>query len=138
MTTTAAPDQRTDVADQRTDVAGRGAAVLLGVVGAFQALLAAGAPWGAAAWGGAHPGVLPAELRAGSAVSVLVYAALAVSAASSDRPADPWRRRLLTTASGAMAVGAVMNLASPSLPERIIWAPVAGTLAVLLWRTARR
>ena len=32
----------------------------------------AGAPWGAAAWGGQATGVLPASLRVASAVNVLV------------------------------------------------------------------
>ena len=43
--------------------AGRVAAGLFLVVAAFQVALAAGAPWGAAAMGGANPGVLPDELR---------------------------------------------------------------------------
>lgn len=120
------------------DVAGRAAAALLGTVGSFQALLAAGAPWGAAAWGGAHPGVLPADLRVSSAVSVAAYAALAVVAARPSWPAQPWRRRVLTGAAALLALGTVMNLASPSLPERLIWTPVAAALSVLLWRTARR
>src|SRR6188768_2016924 len=49
----------------------------LTAVAAFQAALALGAPWGAAAWGGSHPGVLPAEQRISSALAVPVYAALA-------------------------------------------------------------
>jgi hypothetical protein len=40
----------------------------------FQLLLAAGVPWGEAAWGGSHEGTLPASLRIGSAGSLLVYA----------------------------------------------------------------
>ena len=44
------------------------------------------------------------------------------------------RRRVLTGASVLMAVGTLMNLASPSGVEKL-WAPVAGALAVLLWRT---
>ncbi len=38
-------------------------------VAAFQVALAAGAPWGAAAWGGAKKGVLPTEFRIGSVIS---------------------------------------------------------------------
>ncbi|MUK02472.1 hypothetical protein GM708_11400 [Vibrio cholerae] len=37
-----------------------------------------------------------------------------------------------------MAVGALMNLASRSRVERLIWTPVAGTLAVTLLRIARQ
>ncbi|AUZ88154.1 hypothetical protein CVO76_11280, partial [Arthrobacter agilis] len=39
------------------------ATALLAVVAAFQAALAAGAPWGAAAYGGYTPGTLPARFR---------------------------------------------------------------------------
>ena len=41
----------------------------LAVVAAFQVALAAGAPWGRAAWGGQHQGRLPARLRIASAVA---------------------------------------------------------------------
>lgn len=36
-----------------------------------------------------------------------------------------------------MLVGTVMNLASPSLIERMIWTPVSAALAVLLWKAAK-
>lgn len=118
------------------DGSGRAAAgALLGVV-AFQAALASGAPWGAAAWGGRHPGRLPARLRVASAGSAAVLTTLAAAAATGPRPAEPWRRGALLTAAGVLALGVPMNLASPSPPERA-WAPVAGLVSVLLWRTAR-
>ena len=98
----------------------------------FQIALAAGAPWGAAAWGGANPGVLPRGLRVSSAGSGLVYVLLAVAARSTLMPAQ-MRRRLLTVASGGMVVGTVMNLASKSNIERTLWTPVAAALAVVLW-----
>ena len=89
------------------------AALLLSGMAGFQIALAAGAPWGAAAWGGANPGVLPRGLRVSSAGSALVYVLLAVAARSTLIPAQ-LRRRILTVASGGMVVGTVMNLASPS------------------------
>lgn len=109
---------------------------LLAAVGVFQVALAAGAPWGAAAWGGSHPGVLPDTLRVSSAVSGVVYGTLA-AVTSSAVGGPTLRRRLLTGAAGLMAVGTLMNLASPSLVEKALWSPVAATLAVLLWRTRR-
>ena len=112
------------------------AACLTSTVGVFQVALAAGAPWGAAAWGGAHPGVLPENLRVASAVSAVVYAALGAVCATG-LVGSTARRRILTGASGLMAVGTVMNLASPSLVEKALWSPVAATLAVLLWRARR-
>jgi hypothetical protein len=108
------------------------AAVLLSGMAGFQIALAAGAPWGAAAWGGANPGVLPRGLRVSSAGSGLVYVLLAVAARSTLIPVQ-LRRRILTIAAGGMVVGTVMNLASPSNIERALWTPVAAALAVVLW-----
>ncbi len=105
---------------------------LLGGVATFQLALVAGAPWGAAAWGGQAPGVLPPSLRVASGISVLVYGGLAALVAT-DRLGTTTRNRLLTGASVLMALGTVANLATPSPVERL-WAPVAATLAVLLWR----
>jgi hypothetical protein len=110
----------------------RTALTLLSVVGAFQLALAAGAPWGAAALGGQTPGVLPASLRVVSAASVLVYGGLGALVVT-DRLGSTARRRLLTGASMLMVVGTVANLATRSPVERL-WAPVAATLAVMLWR----
>lgn len=119
----------------RPDVrSGVAAAALLAVTAAFQVALAAGAPWGAAAWGGAHPGVLPAGLRAASAATLVVYGPLAAVAVG--RPGRPaTRRRVLRGASGLMVLGTVMNAASPSTVEKV-WVPVTAALAVLLWRAA--
>ena len=108
------------------------AALLLSGMAGFQIALAAGAPWGAAAWGGTNPGVLPRGLRVSSAGSGLVYVLLAVAARSTLLPAQ-LRRRILTVASGGMVVGTVMNLASPSKIERTLWTPVAAALAAVLW-----
>ncbi|WP_432483013.1 hypothetical protein [Kineococcus esterisolvens] len=91
---------------------------------------------GAAAWGGANPGALPPGLRAASAGSAVAYALLAVTAGSALVPPRA-RRRVLTGAACVTALGTVMNLASPSLPERVLWTPVAAALTVLLWRSGR-
>ncbi len=108
------------------------ALTLLAGVGTFQAALVAGAPWGAAAWGGQAPGVLPTSLRVASAVAVLVYSGLAAIVAT-DGLGTTARRRLLSGASLLMVLGTVGNLATQSPVERL-WAPVAATLAVMLWR----
>ncbi|GAB7191878.1 hypothetical protein NUM3379_25860 [Kineococcus sp. NUM-3379] len=108
------------------------AAALAGGVAAFQVALAAGAPWGAAAWGGGNPGVLPPGLRAASAGSAAVYVLLAAAAASRRFP-PRGRRRVLGVASGVMVLGTALNLASPSGVERALWTPVAAGLAVTLW-----
>ena len=118
------------------DTAGRAAATLIGAAALFQVAVAAGAPWGAAAWGGAHPGVLPRRLRRASAVSALALGSLAVAVGTSDRLDPGMRRRVLLGATGYFALGTVMNAASRSRVERAIWTPVAGTTAALLWRAA--
>lgn len=110
----------------------RVALTLLGGVGAFQLALVAGAPWGAAALGGQAPGVLPTSLRVATAVSFLAYGGLAAIVVT-DRLSPTARRRTLSGASLMMVLGTVANLASPSPVERL-WAPVAATLAVMLWR----
>lgn len=110
----------------------RAALSLLGVVAAFQLALAAGAPWGAAAWGGVAPGVLPGPLRAASTGSMLIYCGLAALVAT-HRLSPTARRRSLTGTSLFMVLGIVGNLATQSPVERV-WAPVAAALAILFWR----
>jgi len=108
---------------------------LLLLVGAFQVALALGAPFGAAAWGGSHPGVLPSHLRWSSAVAAPVYVVLAwfVVSARGGRA----RRLVLTLLVALFAVGAVLNAASLSWVETVLWAPVGALLTWRLWRVRR-
>ena len=115
---------------------GRVAAGLFLVVAAFQFALASGAPWGAAALGGANPGVLPDELRVGSAVQGFFYLVLA-GIAGTRWTSTTLRRRMLYGMTALMAVGAVMNMATPSFVERMLWAPVTIGLVVALWLASR-
>lgn len=116
--------------------AGKIAALLLLIVVAFQAALAAGAPWGAATQGGSNEGVLPDVLRVGSLITLVLYAALAVVAGTSLAP-PTLRRRVLYTATVLMALATLLNIASTSFIERIIWAPVTIALMISLWKAAR-
>lgn len=112
------------------------ATVMFVILATFQLGLAAGLPWGRAAWGGKNPGRLPAQLRVGSAVSILVYAISALIVL--DRAGMPvidlpdaisqWGTWLVVI---LLAVGAVMNAASSSPYERYAWAPFAAILALL-------
>lgn len=106
---------------------------LLLVAAGFQASLALGAPWGAAAYGGGNPGVLPTSMRASSAAAVVVYSGLAY-VVWSGRLAPPAQRRGYAALSGVFAVGTVMNAISPSMVEKAIWTPVVAVLAYSLWR----
>ena len=113
--------------------AGRAAAALLLGVATFQALLAGGAPWGRAAYGGARTGVLPNSLRVSSAIAAVLYAVLAAAIGTRIAP-DVIRGRITSGTSALMIVGSIMNAASPSVVERIIWTPVAALLVITLRR----
>jgi hypothetical protein len=111
------------------------AAVGFVLLAGFQAALALGAPWGGAAWGGAHER-LPRGLRIGSAIAVIVWlvAALVVLA----RAGYDWSPVPLGVARwgtwvlfALLAVGTLMNLASRSRVERLIQTPVAAALSIL-------
>lgn len=103
---------------------------LLAVITLFQLALAAGVPWGAAAWGGAHPGTLPTRLRVASGVAGLVaYPALiALLLRAGGVLETGWIPRLGPTGlwilTGFFGLGAVANLVSRSRVERW-WTPVA-------------
>ena len=117
------------------------AAVGFAVVAVFQLLLALGAPWGQAAWGGGQEGQLPHELRFASTISmvILIGAALIVLGRAGywgTRFYELFRRGTWVLAV-LMAVGAVMNAASPSSWERFMWAPVALLLALACLIVAR-
>ncbi|WP_238012434.1 hypothetical protein KZZ52_21870 [Dactylosporangium sp. AC04546] len=120
----------------------RVAAAGFGIIALFQLALAAGAPLGRAAWGGAHAGQLPPNLRVASLVALLIWAVAALvvlrraGLAATVLPAGvgTWGTWVLA---GLLTLGALMNLASSSPWERFIWAPLAATLAVLCFLLAR-
>lgn len=107
-------------------------------IAAFQVSLAAGAPLGALAWGGSHPGRLPQDLRVASGISAGTWAVLGAAIASG-RPRDPRGRAVLMGAVTALSTaGVITNLASQSLPERMLWVPVTAAMAALAGRETRR
>lgn len=105
-------------------------------LGGFQIALAAGAPWGSAAWGGGHPGVLPTGLRLASAGAGAFWL---IAALGLSRPGLPtsvvgaWGIRALAAFAGASVV---LNAVSASPPERL-WSPVSLVLAVACWQLSR-
>jgi hypothetical protein len=112
------------------------AAALVGM-GAFQALLAAGAPWGNMSWGGGHRGTLPDHLRAISGAASIVYVGTAGFIASGKGPAD-LRSRTFTAISVLMGAGTLANAASRSHLERLVWTPTTVAIATLAWRSRRQ
>ena len=111
------------------------AVVLLGIVTLFQLALALGAPWGQAAWGGGHRGVLPAGIRVASGVvAVLIYPLIAmvilVTAGTVRVAGVPAAgSSTMWVLTGFFALGAMANLASRSKVERL-WGPVSLVVAV--------
>jgi hypothetical protein len=109
--------------------------ILLGVVAVFQAGLALGAPWGAAAWGGRNAGVLPRPLRIASGVAAtIVYPVicltLLVSAGLVDADWLPLQGAVVMWVLAVLlGIGAVMNVISRSPRERF-WGPVALATAI--------
>ncbi|MFC3850766.1 hypothetical protein ACFORJ_11420 [Corynebacterium hansenii] len=104
----------------------------LAALGLFQAGLAAGMPWGSAAYGGGHPGRLPARLRTISAVAAPAYLASAAMIGAGAAP-----RGMLRVVAGVMAVAVIPNAASPSPKERF-WAPVCAAIAIASAMELRR
>jgi len=108
------------------------AILTLGVV-AFQIALAAGAPWGAYAMGGASPGQFPPAMRVGAIIQAVLLAGMAtVILARAGLILPGWSRVshwLVWIVVTLTALSLVLNLISPSAGERAIWLP---TLSLLL------
>lgn len=114
----------------------------LGAVSMFQLCLAAGAPWGAAAWGGVDPGRLSSELRVASAFAAgfwLLAAVTVLTRAGATRSPIPYAfsRRGTWALTALLAIGAVMNGVSQSRWERFGWAPIVFGMAVLSLQLSR-
>jgi hypothetical protein len=109
------------------------ATVVLAGVGVVQVLAASGAPVGRLVWGGRHR-TLPTRLRIGSAVSLVVYAGIAVVLLG--RPGmlpgvgGPFVEVAAWVFFAYFAVGVVMNGLSRSIPERAVMTPVCLVLAI--------
>ncbi len=120
------------------------AAALFVVVAAFQVLVALGAPWGAFTQGGGTEGSLPAVGRGIAVVSAVIVLVMAGSILAR-AGLGPFRRlphmvitalAWLTTIYSALAV--LTNIATPSMRERVVWAPVCIVLFLLVSWTMLR
>ena len=106
---------------------------VLGGLAVFQLLLVAGRPLGRFAWGGQHE-VLPRGLRIGSAVSVVLYAGMALVILQAadlisvlpESVADVG----IWVLTGYFALGVLLNGISRSRSERLVMTPVVTVLAV--------
>jgi hypothetical protein len=123
--------------------AGGAAAVGFAGIAAYEVALAMGAPFGSAAWGGTHPGTLPAGLRVASTVGAVLWglAALIILQRVQLWSVLPFGRTFVRRATWGLVVlsfmSAVANFASQSAAERFILGPIAIVLTVLCFIVAR-
>jgi hypothetical protein len=101
---------------------------VIALLGVFQLALAAGAPLGRFAWGGAHER-LPTGFRIGSLVSIVIYAMFAIivlerAGMIALLPFDIAGIGIWAI-TAYMGLGVVMNAISRSKPERMVMTPVA-------------
>ena len=100
----------------------------------FQIALAAGAPWGAFAMGGAFPGQFPPALRIAALIQAALLAGMAmVVLARAGLVLPGWSRVsrwLVWVVVAFAALSLVLNLITPSAGERAIWAPTAFLLLI--------
>lgn len=108
--------------------------VILALLAIFQLALALGAPLGRFAWGGQHR-ILPARLRIGSLVSILIYALIALIAwdrvGAIDVFPDLFSEIAMWVIFAYFVFGILLNAVSRSKPERYVMVPVTIVLAVL-------
>lgn len=109
--------------------------VLLGALAIFQILLIAGLPLGRFAWGG-QSRVLPARLRVGSAISVVLYALIALVTLERAQVTHFFEADVVVTVAmwvltGYFTLGIGLNAISRSKPERYVMTPLSLLLAVL-------
>lgn len=105
-------------------------AVLSGMVMLFHLAAIAGAPVGHLTMGGRWPGVLPAEARLFSALSLGVIGATAMVVLAHARVTRrTFPRWTLRAVLAYLAVAIPMHIATPSAAERRLWLPVILVLA---------
>lgn len=114
----------------------KGLAALLLIQTGFQGCLAAGVPWGRAAYGGQHSGTLPSRYRCVSAVGAVAYAVTAFTLARGGGSGQR-QRALLSGVTAMMAMGTLLNAISRSPLERGLWTPYCALTGALAWRARR-
>jgi len=109
------------------------AVISTGVV-VFQIALAAGAPWGAFAMGGAFPDQFPPALRIAALIQAALLVGLAlIVLARAELILPTWSRVsrwLVWIVVAFSTLSLLLNLITPSAGERAIWAPIAFLLLI--------
>ena len=101
---------------------------LCGIVVLFQAALALGVPWGEYTMGGRFPGKLPLTMRGAALVQIIVVSVFAAIVLSKSGLAFSQFYQISNTAAwfvvAFFVLGSILNLATPSKREKMIWGPV--------------
>jgi hypothetical protein len=101
---------------------------LTAITALFQLALALGAPWGEYAMGGRFPGKLPSKMRITAVVQIpiLFFLALIVLVKSGLAFGQFYSaaRIAIWFVVAFFVLGTILNLATPSKGERMLWAPV--------------
>jgi hypothetical protein len=104
-------------------------AIITFAIVALQIALAAGAPWGAFAMGGAFPGQFPPAMRIAAIIQAALLIGFALVVLARTGIILPKRLRasrwLAWVVVAFSALSLILNLITPSAGERAIWAPVA-------------
>jgi hypothetical protein len=104
------------------------ATVVLVAISVVQVAAAAGRPVGRFVWGGQHE-VLPRGLRIGSAVSVVLYAAMAAVLIARATGREGALVAVAWVLVGYFVLGILMNAISRSPSERSVMTPACAVLA---------
>ncbi|PYG59323.1 hypothetical protein [Rhizobium sp. UGM030330-04] len=112
------------------------ATLILLALSAFQVTLAAGAPFGRFAWGGASR-VLPVRQRIASVASLAIYGLMASFPLQKAGFATIWPASWIEPGiwiiACYLAVSIGLNAMSKSRAERLVMTPVAAVLAILFF-----
>lgn len=99
------------------------------VVIVFEACLASGIPWGEYAFGGKFPGRLPDHMRGASVIQAFVWCLWIIIALVRCDIILPrffsLSKKLMWMVVGLNCMAIILNTITPSVIERMIWAPVA-------------
>ena len=109
------------------------ATVVFAALAVLQLLVVVGKPYGRLVWGGAHR-VLPAKLRIGSVVAIILYVTFTLvlldrSGLLSVFGSRAFRVLAAWVLFAYLAIGIVLNAISRSRPERFTMTPVTAVLA---------
>ncbi|MDZ4719582.1 MAG: hypothetical protein SH847_14095 [Roseiflexaceae bacterium] len=100
----------------------------------FQLALAAGAPWGEFAMGGAFPGQFPPTMRVAAVIqAALIIGMVTIVLTRAEIFFAGWVRRarwLIWVVVGYGVIGLILNVITPSAGERALWVPVALVMLV--------